>query len=142
MDVLEKYDLYQSMAFEQNGPGTYASKLKRSELFIDWKNETSVQICRKFMAFYPKYRLRTFYRNHEIILNQIQPFNGLYLKPLNKNGQLFYSWHHNAIIVKCCDGIPICVKSLQFATRPSISAESFYHGYLNKFPNEIFETDS
>lgn len=114
---------------EQVGEVTYAKKISKEELFIDWSKE-ALQIHNQVRAFSPKPGARTFFREKMLKVLKSEPIDGGVGKPgrIEEVGKDF-------LLVGTGKGL-LKILSLQPENSRVLTAEEFVNGYRPQ-PGEI-----
>lgn len=152
MEALSNLPELERRVIEQSAVGvTYAHKLSRQALYVDWENQSYSSIDRQGRALHEIEALRTVFNNTKINLLDPCDFQALNSDPnLEKSvlwkygrpssevspGSLFYSKPLKQLLVKCQDGWTgfgtVRIKKKQ-------KAVDFHCGYLLENPDPQFK---
>ncbi|GFU38916.1 methionyl-tRNA formyltransferase, mitochondrial [Nephila pilipes] len=123
----------------------YARKIKPQQGSINWEQESSIIIYRKYKAFHGFFDLYTFWKNGKIIVLELATPDDVekanvssLVKSHVQPGFCYFHKKRKILFVKCQDNW--CgILSIKIPVRGKISAQDFYNGFISKEePNKCY----
>ncbi|GFR01308.1 methionyl-tRNA formyltransferase, mitochondrial [Trichonephila clavata] len=146
MKTLRNLPYYVEFSYPQPKEGAkYARKIKPEQGNINWEQDSSLFIYRKYKAFHGFFDIYTFWKNVRIVVLEfatpdvVEKANvSTLVEPSVQPGFCYFHKKRKILFVKCQDNW--CgILSVKIPKRGKISAQDFYNGFISKEePNKCY----